>query len=114
MKRFLFLIDFCKSIQHHILYISIERQYNTLSMARGSVELDVVSASTSIDNGSVQQQNVREDAQINSPEPEANMPEFSLPPADSGKQAWMFLAACWAVEALVFGEHLFKQPLLIS
>ena len=83
-------------------------------MARGSVELDVVSAGTSIDNGSVQQQNGRDDIQIDSPEPQANMPEFSLPPADSGKQAWMFLAACWPVEALVFGEHLFKQPLLIS
>ncbi|KAH7014342.1 major facilitator superfamily domain-containing protein [Microdochium trichocladiopsis] len=30
-------------------------------------------------------------------------PEFSLPPADSGKDAWLFLAACWAVEALVWG-----------
>jgi hypothetical protein len=30
--------------------------------------------------------------------------EFSLPPADSGKDAWLFLAACWAVEALVWGR----------
>ena len=29
--------------------------------------------------------------------------EFSLPPADSGKDAWFFLAACWVVEALVWG-----------
>ncbi|KAH8195106.1 hypothetical protein TruAng_010726 [Truncatella angustata] len=29
--------------------------------------------------------------------------EFSLPPVDSGKDAWLFLAACWAVEALVWG-----------
>ncbi|KXJ87399.1 major facilitator superfamily domain-containing protein [Microdochium bolleyi] len=29
--------------------------------------------------------------------------EFSLPPADGGKDAWLFLAACWAVEALVWG-----------
>ncbi|KAK7923317.1 hypothetical protein PG985_007388 [Apiospora marii] len=29
--------------------------------------------------------------------------EFSLPPVDTGKDAWCFLAACWAVEALVWG-----------
>lgn len=38
--------------------------------------------------------------------------EFSLPPADKGKQAWLFLAACWAVEALVFGEQSFHLPSL--
>ncbi|KAI3318009.1 major facilitator superfamily transporter [Xylariaceae sp. AK1471] len=29
--------------------------------------------------------------------------EFSLPPVDGGKDAWLFLAACFAVEALVWG-----------
>ncbi|XDG04365.1 hypothetical protein ABKA04_003980 [Annulohypoxylon sp. FPYF3050] len=29
--------------------------------------------------------------------------EFSLPPVDGGKDAWLFLAACWAIEALVWG-----------
>lgn len=29
--------------------------------------------------------------------------EFSLPPADSGRDAWLFLCGCWAVEALVWG-----------
>lgn len=29
--------------------------------------------------------------------------ERSLPPVDGGPAAWGFLAACWAVEALVFG-----------
>ena len=32
--------------------------------------------------------------------------EFSLPPTDRGKDAWLFLAACWAVEALVWGRIL--------
>lgn len=32
------------------------------------------------------------------------LPEFSLPPTDTGKDAWLFLAACWAVEALVWGK----------
>lgn len=30
-------------------------------------------------------------------------PEFSLPHADGGKDAWLFLAACFVVEALVWG-----------
>ncbi|KAI1433405.1 major facilitator superfamily domain-containing protein [Xylaria sp. CBS 124048] len=29
--------------------------------------------------------------------------ECALPPADGGKEAWLFLAACFAVEALVWG-----------
>ncbi|KAI1859808.1 hypothetical protein JX265_010257 [Neoarthrinium moseri] len=34
---------------------------------------------------------------------DAPRPEFSLPPVDTGKQAWLFLAACWVVEAFTFG-----------
>ncbi|KAH7112871.1 major facilitator superfamily domain-containing protein [Dendryphion nanum] len=35
---------------------------------------------------------------------EANVDDTSsLPPIDGGKDAWLFLAACWAVEFLVFG-----------
>ena len=30
--------------------------------------------------------------------------EFSLPPADGGRDAWLFLAACFVVEALVWGS----------
>lgn len=30
--------------------------------------------------------------------------EFSLPRADGGKQAWLFLAGCFVIEALVWGE----------
>ncbi|MCJ1309717.1 hypothetical protein MMC25_003377 [Agyrium rufum] len=29
--------------------------------------------------------------------------EFSLPPADGGRQAWLFLAGCFMIEALVWG-----------
>lgn len=32
--------------------------------------------------------------------------EFTLPKADGGKDAWMFLAAGFVVEALVWGEFL--------
>jgi hypothetical protein len=34
-----------------------------------------------------------------------NRPEFSLPQADSGRDAWLFLAACFVVEALVWGRY---------
>ncbi|TRX89610.1 hypothetical protein FHL15_009519 [Xylaria flabelliformis] len=30
-------------------------------------------------------------------------PEFSLPPVDGGKEAYLFLAACFVVDALIFG-----------
>jgi hypothetical protein len=32
--------------------------------------------------------------------------EFSLPPVDTGKDAWRFLAAAFMMEALVWGEWL--------
>lgn len=32
--------------------------------------------------------------------------EASLPRVDGGKDAWLFLAACWVVEAITFGEIL--------
>jgi hypothetical protein len=35
---------------------------------------------------------------------EQHGPEFSLPQADGGKDAWLFLAACFIVEALVWGK----------
>jgi uncharacterized protein (DUF2237 family) len=53
-------------------------------------------------NGVIQQQLARSnDSEVEVPEPES-----SLPPVDTGKDAWLFLAACWAVEALVYGEYL--------
>lgn len=32
--------------------------------------------------------------------------ESSLPPVDGGKDAWLFLTACFVVEALVWGKTL--------
>lgn len=41
----------------------------------------------------------------NSSEPQVSNNEFaSLPPVDTGKEAWLFLAACWGVEAVTFGK----------
>lgn len=37
-------------------------------------------------------------------------PEFSLPEADGGKEAWLFLAACFMIEALVWGMSGIPKP----
>lgn len=34
----------------------------------------------------------------------------SLPPVDTGRQAWLFLAACWGVEAVTFGTPIPPSP----
>ena len=49
-------------------------------------------------------------------QPSSNGPEFSLPPADGGKDAWLFLAACFVVEALVWGKRKMSAswPTLLS
>jgi hypothetical protein len=31
---------------------------------------------------------------------------FSLPPTDGGKDAWLFLLACFMLEALIWGTYL--------
>ncbi|KAJ4266254.1 hypothetical protein NW762_004237 [Fusarium torreyae] len=41
--------------------------------------------------------------QLQSFEAHATDAEFSLPPVDGGRKAWLFLAACWVVEAVTFG-----------
>lgn len=33
-----------------------------------------------------------------------------LPPVDGGYQAWLFLAACFMVEGIVWGESSFNRP----
>lgn len=33
----------------------------------------------------------------------SSLQEFSLPPVDRGKDAWLFLAACFVMEALIWG-----------
>lgn len=42
--------------------------------------------------------------------------EFSLPPADGGRKAYLFLAACWVVEAVTFGRlsHIILQYKLVT
>ncbi|KAJ3548415.1 hypothetical protein NM208_g1014 [Fusarium decemcellulare] len=66
-------------------------------MPQRSVELE--NLNTEDTSQSVQQRHTPD----NTSETQAQGPEFSLPPADTGKQAWLFLAACWVVEAVTFG-----------
>ncbi|KAK6062922.1 major facilitator superfamily transporter [Seiridium cupressi] len=65
-------------------------------MAQRSIKLDNLGAGTSND---VTEPRVVDE----SSEPQTSGVEFSLPPVDGGKQAWLFLAACWVVEAFTFG-----------
>lgn len=46
------------------------------------------------------------DDQQDHSETQTSSEETSLPPVDRGKAAWLFLAACWLVEAMTFGESL--------
>lgn len=44
------------------------------------------------------------DRSLDSSETQTLGEESSLPPVDRGRDAWLFLAACWVVEAITFGE----------
>ena len=49
-------------------------------------------------------QNEGADAQNRNAEPRVENAESCLPPVDRGKDAWLFLAACYVIEAVTFGE----------
>lgn len=37
--------------------------------------------------------------------------EKGLPPIDSGRRAWLFLAACFIIEGLIWGIYSYTLPL---
>lgn len=59
---------------------------------------------TALDAGTSKEAAHLPDQHGDSAEARATSFDSSLPPADGGKAAWLFLAACWVIEALVFGE----------
>ena len=63
--------------------------------------IELTAVSTPPDTASVADGARAEDGEA-SPHPARQ--EFSLPPVDGGKDAWLFLAASFFVEALVWGE----------
>ncbi|KAK6951155.1 hypothetical protein Daesc_007686 [Daldinia eschscholtzii] len=70
-------------------------------MASHDTELEVISHPTArigVSTTSDESTTPQADSQ-----PEDGRQEFSLPPVDGGKDAWLFLAACFAIEALVWG-----------
>ncbi|KAK3944579.1 MFS monocarboxylate transporter [Diplogelasinospora grovesii] len=76
---------------------------STSGSGSGSSKTDVhvhvhIAAETRIIEPDQQQQN-----HVGSTEDHANRQEFSLPPVDGGKNAWMFLAACFVLEMCVWG-----------
>lgn len=72
-------------------------------MARNSYELNSISrqSQTGDETPSVQQQPTDDSSLA---EISTGLHESSLPPVDGGKDAWFFLAACFALEALTWGE----------
>lgn len=82
-----------ETVENHHIYIIFH-----LTMAQGSIELNDLDAGCL--NNTAQQRVM----QPRNAEAQAPNAEFSLPPVDTGKEAWLFLAACWVVEAVTFGE----------
>ncbi|KAI0012481.1 MFS general substrate transporter [Xylariaceae sp. FL0662B] len=71
-------------------------------MANRDVELPSIVTSPAPSSGNLLTP-AGDDASPRDWQPEEGRAEFSLPPVDGGKDAWLFLAACFAVEALVWG-----------
>ena len=61
--------------------------------------------STALDAGMSKEAAQLPDSHGDSAETRASNLDSALLPADGGKAAWLFLAACWMIEALVFGER---------
>lgn len=49
-----------------------------------------------------------EDLRLSSHHAARDSNELNLPPVDGGKQAWLFLAACFVLEALIWGMSSIK------
>lgn len=61
--------------------------------------LELVTPNGNVSDDAVQLQNL--DQRFES---RASDAQFSLPPVDGGRKAYLFLAACWVVEAVTFGN----------
>ncbi|OTB07091.1 hypothetical protein M426DRAFT_318449 [Hypoxylon sp. CI-4A] len=70
-------------------------------MASNDIELESIVHLTPVNR--VPESPVQDSSQQDDVQPEEGRQEFSLPPVDGGKDAWLFLAACFAIEALVWG-----------
>jgi hypothetical protein len=71
-----------------------------------SIELQSPSTTWDHEAGQITSSNLETEAQS----PEGHT-QFSLPPVDGGKDAWLFLFASFLLEALVWGKSL---PYLIN
>jgi hypothetical protein len=70
-------------------------------MARISYELGSISRQSRIGDQTPSVQQPTDDSLL--AEISTGLHESSLPPVDGGKDAWFFLAACFALEALTWG-----------
>jgi hypothetical protein len=76
------------------------------------METDIAMADIAV--GMVSSQEVGGSESIYPREEVSGRLEFSLPQADGGRDAWLFLAACFVVEALVWGEYYTLQSVSFS
>lgn len=76
-------------------------------MAASTHTVESVHASeTPVDGGSnIELTATNPEVQENIDAESTGLAEFSLPPADHGKDAWLFLAGCFIVEVLVWGKQ---------
>ncbi|KAI1321257.1 MFS general substrate transporter [Xylariaceae sp. FL0255] len=75
-------------------------------MNESSTELDNITPAANHGRGNEYGDPPLEQGQRSSQDENQNTsgnPEFSLPPVDGGKDAWLFLAACFVVDALMWG-----------
>lgn len=76
-------------------------------MAQDLIEL------RALDAGASKQPNQQQDVTATNSDPQHPVSEFSLPPGDTGKEAWLFPPACWGVEAVTFGTPASTRGILL-
>lgn len=96
----------CRAACRERIPILLHKFHTTMSQTRaGTVELQDLDTypRTSVLHNKASTQQLTENGR---PERQTLGEEASLPRVDGGKEAWSFLAACWFVEAMTFGEIL--------
>lgn len=100
------LFFFQSGVQSVDTYPSLPKIHATMSQARAAtIELQDLDTypHTSVLNDKASTQQLTD---VGGFETQTSCEGASLPRVDGGKDAWSFLAACWVVEAITFGEIL--------
>ncbi|KAK2676356.1 RTA-like protein [Fusarium oxysporum f. sp. vasinfectum] len=88
-------------------YLGLRKKQKNQSKVYEGYRMESSSALTSLElvtpNGNVSDDAVQLQNLDQRFESRASDAQFSLPPVDGGRKAYLFLAACWVVEAVTFG-----------